>query len=156
MAFYDIEDNDSYFDNAAEMIRHYFASSDVETDEELWYNIQNLSECQIDPLRITACDYRPFDTKYMYYGSKMGLISHPRYEVMKHLLPWYYKFTLTELCKNMADYPRDMLRQIVQKAEQDWFRLPLNAKFLSNLNLWRTAIYLQANKMSETIQLELF
>lgn len=152
MAFYDIEDNENYFGNVAEMICHYFASGDSETDEEIWYKMQNLNECQIDPLRIVECDYRPFTKKQLYYGDRMGLVSHPRYEVMKHLLPWYWEYTIMRLCARMENHPLGALNGIIEYAERCWFDLPLNAKFLANLNVWRVAIFLRSTEK----QLSLF
>lgn len=153
MAFYDIEDNNSYFGNVAELLRHYFARNTSETDEDLWYKIQNLDECRIDPLRIIKIDYRPFTAKYTYYGTGMGIISHPRYEVMKHILPWYWNFTVVELCRKLKDYPHDTLSGMVEEAEQRWFKLPLNAKFLANLNVWRVAVYLRCSGNAKQLNL---
>lgn len=154
MAFYDIGDNENYFSSVYEMLRRYFAISDRDTDEEIWYKIQNLGEIQIDPLRIIEVNYRPFEKKNLYYGNSMGIITHPRYETMKHILPWYWRFTIVELNKVMADYPPNTLLKIIQTAERNWFELPLNAKFLANLNLWRVALYIR--QQGKAIQLNLF
>lgn len=142
MAFYDIDDNENYFASVIEMLRHYFALGDIAADEELWRRVQNLNECPIDPLRIVKCNYRPFETKYIYYTTTIGIISHPRYAVMKNLLPWYWDFTIMAQIQRMQNYTPETLQRVIQDAEQDWLELPLNAKFLANLNKWRVAIHL--------------
>ncbi len=37
--------------------------------------------------------YRPFDKRYVLYTSQKGVISRPRYEIMRHLLYGYYRDT---------------------------------------------------------------
>jgi hypothetical protein len=151
-SFFDYGNDNDYFDNAGEMLKFFFAENDAGiSDVDLWHKIQDMDG--FDPLRTVQCDYRPFDKKWIYYGDKMGLISHPRYEVMKHLLPWYWNFTVMELLKKMNTWGFEPLKNIIEVAERDWFRLPLNAKFIANLNLWRTAIYLSSESAK---QLSLF
>lgn len=142
--FWDIDNDDNHFDCALDLLCHFFNGGDPAQDErELWRRVQDVVRHPFDPLRIVHADYRPWDTKYLYYSDKMGLISHPRFTVMQHLIPWYYRFTVKNLAERMAGYTVNMLNDIILKAEDDWFWVPLNAKFLANLNIWRTAIYLK-------------
>lgn len=139
-SFWDADNNDDHFASAGDLLRHWFDDKAPLTDEALWMRIQDVNRHPFDPLRIVAVDYRPWERKHIYYSDHMGLISHPRFSVMQHILPWYWRFTVKNLTRYMECYNNRKLVDIILRAETNWFELPLNAKFLANLNVWRTAI----------------
>jgi len=152
-SFWAADNNDNHFATAVDLLRYWFDDRTTLTDEALWMKIQDVNRYPFDPLRILAVDYRPWDQRYTYYSDRMGLIAHPRFKVMRHLLPWFWEFTVANQYWEMANYGYLRLEEVIQSAERRWLELPLNAKFLANLNVWRTAITL---KSVTTRQLRLF
>lgn len=144
-SFWEIENDDDHFQSAMDLLCHFFNDGKPVLDEnEFWQRLQNIIQYPFDPLQIIPINYRPWDTKYLYYSDKMGMVSHPRFTVMQHLLPWYCRYSVKYLANAMAFYTVNILNDIILKAEDNWFWEPLNAKFLANLNIWRTAICLKS------------
>lgn len=103
-----------------------------------------------DPCRVVRIDYRPFDTKFIYYGSRRGLIGHPRWETMKHLVPWYFRFSREQLIQRLRQVSRSRLE--LMREVWDDYRPPLDMKFVARGNvLWALDCLL-----AEPAQLELF
>ncbi|WKC58543.1 type ISP restriction/modification enzyme [Borrelia sp. P9F1] len=47
---------------------------------------KSLKSINIDVAYVKKIAYRPFDNRYIYYTARKGIISRPRYEIMKHML----------------------------------------------------------------------
>lgn len=164
MAFRDQDSNDSFFPNSGELLWHFYSGFlyndypgltieelravpfDSRPWDRLWDALWQPSTRGClgghDPLRIVYFDYRPFDgCKWFYYSKKRGMISHPRYESFRSMLPWYWWYTLIELQDRMRNMTRAELEHDAATAEEYYFKLPLNARFIANLNVWRMATW---------------
>lgn len=167
-AFRDLDNNDNFFPNAGELLWHFYGyllpDFKALTQEELmavpfdsrpwdrlwdalWQPSTRGCLGAYDPLRLCCYAYRIFDDhKWIFYGKKRGMISHPRYWIMRHMAPWYWWYTLIELQDRMRNMTRADLEHDAATAEEYYFKLPLNARFIANLNVWRMATWILALK----------
>lgn len=61
----------------------------------------------------------------------------PRYDVMKHLLPWWWYFATPNLLKIVPEMDGGTLRSESETAEEDLQLLPLNMKWIATYNYAR-------------------
>ena len=128
--FYAWENRDNFAECGADLLTLWCGDK--------WKNLREFGPGDPFDFRVVSIDYLPFEKKWLYYtGKSRGLMGSPRYDVMKHLLPWWWHFATPNLLKIVPEMDGGTLRSESETAEEDLQLLPLNMKWIATYNYAR-------------------
>lgn len=93
-------------------------------------------------MNIIAYNYRPFDTKYIFYTGRIGLVGAPRYNTTKHLLlgeQSNWRYGTERLLWFLEDKTQDFLMECASKAMKHMVEDKFDRMWICHFNTFRVA-----------------
>lgn len=104
-------------------------------------------------------DYRPFDRKFVYYTGRIGIISAPRWAIMKHFLlstDCQWRYGTERLLWVYEDKPNEELSYECRLTIENMEQCPLDEQWLCDFNMFRVAFGMMQIQNRKIINRDIF